>query len=340
MRPYTDGAEPRKNVGSRIASPLARIGKAFCRRFLVGLALCAAMTAVGLGLAEARIGRALDGALGQLTAWPSGALHGEERLVTVNGLEIRVISSSVDLTLDDTLDAIARRCRSMTGFDPKELSRAAAAQSWGPFDDVFDGVIRWQGEDRGVIACLDTGGHLTVKEFKERAKAFLVSHDLADIGHLRFAQARAQPSPNRRPSESRTAVLWLWTEGHVRIDTLFPTGRDAPGFDPPAFGLLRPVGSKRTFSAAELGQPYAVALYTCSNLTVADARAEVLRRAQDASFSVAARGDGFSIGRGADQLLVDVVPSATGGAALRVAQLGSSTPRSGVPRQGERSTTR
>jgi hypothetical protein len=59
--------------------------------------------------------------------------------------------------------------------------------------------------------------------------------------------------------QAGSSVLQMWSEQPLRPVEMFPESGDAPGRD--LGGIPRPPGARRLLSAAELDQPYGVAIY-------------------------------------------------------------------------------
>jgi hypothetical protein len=170
--------------------------------------------------------------------------------LSVNGLELGLLTLSTSESVHETLDRFQARCRARGGFDVPEPLK-------GDLTSPLDGTIREESETEGIVACIDTGRPLTLNELSERLRAFGERGDLATLGELRYAFARR--------NGSQTTVVALWTDGPAPLFALFPKTGDAPGLDPR--GVPRPPASRRLLSGREHGMPYSLTLYRVENQT-------------------------------------------------------------------------
>ncbi len=203
-----------------------------------------------LRVAKAEVGERLLGFGAELAQLTSARVHSSPRRLSVNGLELGLLTLSTRESVHATLDRFQARCREHGGFDVPEPLKSDLASP-------LDGTIREESEHEGIVACIDTGRPLTLDEFSERLRAFGERGDLAALGELRYAFARREGS--------RTTVVALWTDGRAKLFGLFPKTGDAPGLDPR--GIPRPPGSRRLLSGREHGMPYSLTLYRVENQT-------------------------------------------------------------------------
>lgn len=232
---------------SKRASRLWGFARASC---VVALLVCAAL---GLGLRNARaaFGERLLGFGAELTRWDGFRFDSKPRQVSVNGVELELVASSTALSVGDALDRLEGICSARGGIEGADrmtrllLEPAARSGKW------LEPRIRRESDSEGVIACLDTGGPLSVQGLTARLQAFAHTGDLNTVGALRYALAQRHGG--------RTSVLFIWTEGAVPLLQMFPKTGDAPGIDPQA--VPRPEGSERLLSGIQHGAPYSFTAY-------------------------------------------------------------------------------
>jgi hypothetical protein len=223
---------------------------------VLGLLLALNVLAIGLSAraAHARMGELLLGVGDQLMQLPGARAPEQTRSLFLNGLELRLRSTTSDLPVAAVLDHFQGICRSRSGIQApaavlKDLHARAgdspATRAW------FDGVQRVESESQGALACLDTGGALSLDELAARFADFGKTGDVSAIGALRYVLARRVAG--------KTAVLLLWTDGALRVASAFPAQGDAPGVDPA--DIPRPDGTRRLLSSWESGEPYSINVY-------------------------------------------------------------------------------
>lgn len=124
----------------------------------------------------------------------------------------------------------------------------------------LDPVYQLEGPEGGVVACLDMGEDaITMHQLGERIDRFNHSHDVHDVGDIRYVLARPLDGGG-------THFVTFWTEGSFDLDLVAPgPGHDAGGTD--LDGVPRPPGSFRTMSASEAGNPDAAVQYLGSSMT-------------------------------------------------------------------------
>ena len=202
-----------------------------------------------LGSAEARAGEALLGFGAELFEWQGAQFHTSPRRLTVNGLELRLVTASTDLPVPDVLDRFEGLCRKKSGVAmPTGVKLALPAAP-------LDGVLRSGSEREGVVACADTNGPLELLDIAPRIERLASTGDLSELGELRYFIARR--------SGNTTTVIALWTEGGAPLLKMFPQTGDAPGRDPE--DVPRPENVQRLLTAAEHAAPYSVTLYRANS---------------------------------------------------------------------------
>lgn len=226
-------------LGRRFARP-----RAFARAaFTLAMLILAGIT-VSWRSAEARLGEVLLGFGDELMHWQGGRAQSMPRSLSINGLELKVVTLSTQLGVRETLDHFDGLCRRRSGVKLPASAALVSATTVG-------GVFRQDTDRQGVLACLDTERPLELGELSARLARLGTEGDLKALGELRYFLARR--------SGDRTTLLAFWTEGAAPLRSLFPKIGDAPGRDPEA--LPRFPGARRTLSARENGQPYSLTLY-------------------------------------------------------------------------------
>jgi hypothetical protein len=115
------------------------------------------------------------------------------------------------------------------------------------------GVLRGESADEGHLACLaQPRGTSGLMAFLERAGDFVASGDLSRLGDVRYVAARKLDS-------GKTHVIAVWSEGELRIGSLFPESGDAPGTDLP--DVPRPPEATRQLCAMAAGRSFGLRLY-------------------------------------------------------------------------------
>jgi hypothetical protein len=223
----------------------------FARASLVVAFLVCAALGLGLRNARAAFGERLLGFGTELTRWDAFRFDSPPRQVSVNGVELELVASSTALSVAHALDRLEGACTARGGIEGADqvskllLEPRASAGGW------LEPRIRRESDSEGIIACLDTGGPMSIQELTSRLQAFARTGDLNAVGALRYALAQRHGD--------RTSVLFIWTEGAVPLLQMFPKTGDAPGLDPKA--VPRPDDSARLLSGAEHGAPYSFTAY-------------------------------------------------------------------------------
>jgi hypothetical protein len=211
------------------------------------LVILVVLLASCLRSAHARLGEALLGFGAQLSKMQDLNANSAPRQLNINGLSMGVLTLSTKLGVGDALDRFQEQCRQHGGLQVPQ----AVANKLRSARNAFDGTIRQEGQNEGMLACVDSGHPLTLRELTERLAAFRDSGDLAALGELRYIFARR--------SGVTTTLLVFWTEGSAPLLKIFPPSGNAPGRDPE--NVPRFAGSRRVLSATEHGAPYHLTLY-------------------------------------------------------------------------------
>jgi hypothetical protein len=181
-----------------------------------------------------------------LSALAEAGMGREQRRVLINGeaLGFRVFLSPVPR--ERILDAYEGWCRHGAGaFEEEEARLAQAERSPVHGDESWrDLTVRLERPSHAVVACLRHGlANPSPGELAERVRRFLDTGNLAALGRFHYVLVQERGEQRR--------VVCVWSEGDFYPLRMFPENGDAPG--PAAPGLLRPRGSRRLLSAAELG---------------------------------------------------------------------------------------
>jgi hypothetical protein len=251
--------------------------------------------------AEARAGEVLFDFGRELMSWQGTQPHSSPRHLTVNGLQLRVMTLSSRDGVHDLLDRFAEHCRRHGGVSEPALKD-------GP---EFETSIRRETEGEGVLACIDSERPLGLDELTQRLQKVSRSGDLGELGELRYTYVR-------RSGDTSTALV-LWTEGSANLFGMFPQTGDAPGKDP--VGVPRPERTRRLLSATEQGAPYAVNVYAAEGWSEAGLRAWSMQRLAGGGWRVAAEGSTLTARRGSRPLQIHTATSASGGTVISIAEL-------------------
>jgi len=222
--------------------------------------LLAFVVARSVHAAERRAGEGLLGFGAALMKLGNFSADPERRLLTVNGVELELMTLSSPEDVAGALGRLRGLCQRGGVNIPDHLAMLGARDG-----SLAEGILQRTSEHEGVIACIDAGRRLGLEDLVEGLDRVRATGDLTALGALRFALARR--------SGNVTHVLVLWTRGSLELAKMFPAG-DAPGHDPQ--GLPRPAGTRRLISAAAHEAPYGVTVYE-SKLAVAGALLEAYR---------------------------------------------------------------
>ncbi len=297
-------------LGSRFAPGDARttILRAM-RASLARLRAAAVLLAVVLlGLAwsvrsaKANLGESLVDFGEQLERWSAGRALSAPRAMTINGLELRLMTLQTKLGVDAALDHFQKTCRG--GLQAPELA--------GKIDSsLLDASFRQVSEKQGVLACMDTGGRLDVGELAARLLRLQQSGDLAELGALRYVLARR--------SRDTTTLLVLWTEGHARIVDFLPKQGDAAGHD--LRDWPRAPRTRRLLSALEHGQPYAMTVHEAADQSPEGVLGWYRRTLVTAGWAITEQEGGLLARRGERSVLLQVRAGRSGKAVITAAAL-------------------
>ncbi len=178
------------------------------------------------------------------------------RDLLLNGQVLRFSSGTALRSADEVLDFFEGRCHEADGGIEEQIQ---ALRSGRP--DVFDReapdspVLREDDGHHGYVACVDFGQSLSVTELGGRIARFNQTHDVGDIGDMRYVFVEQY----EREGRTTTHFVVMWTHGAFDLDRMFPEEGDAPGRD--VEGVGRPPEARRVLSSWERGQPYTISVY-------------------------------------------------------------------------------
>jgi hypothetical protein len=281
----------------RVLGRIAAIGRAAAVLLLIVIASVTFL----IRSAEARAGEALLGFGRELAAWADAHRQSGTRVLSINGLQLELMTVTTSLDVKHALDHFHQICRQRGGV---QESPSQAARS-------FETVLRKEAEHQGVLACVDTDGPLNVIELTKRLEQFSKSGNLADLGKLRYVLAR-------RTGET-TTLLVLWTDGDAQLLGLMPETGDAIGRDPNEFP--RAVGLRRVLSAAEQGAPYSLTVYDAGKQAPSGLANWYLTDLTRRGWSVSRTGDRIAARKGNRSVVLSIRSVKSGKTAVSVAEL-------------------
>lgn len=287
------GDRPSRRVAHRLA--------AFVRAAAVVVVIVAACVMFLIRSAEARAGEALLGFGRELAAWTDAHRQSGARVLSVNGLQLELMTLTTSLDVKQALDHFHDLCRQRGGV--REPAPRAARS--------FDTVLRRDAEHEGLLACIDTDGPLGVSELTKRLEQFSKSGNLAELGKLRYVLAR-------RTGET-TTLLVLWTEGDAQLLGLMPATGDAVGKDLSDFP--RAAGLRRLLSAAEQGAPYSLTVYDAGQQPPAALASWYEAELAGRGWSVTRTTDRLVVRKGSRSIVLSVHALKSGKTAVSIAEL-------------------
>ncbi len=248
--------------------PLARKGRlvppGFRHRAGQVLRVCgflAVLTTIGV-FAEyqhvsGQVGEQLVSLGDRLMDYEGATSRDETREVVFNGQSLLFSTGRAGDPVSTVLDHFETAC---AGHDGGLTERYEAARTAQGRAEGHSPVFRYDADNAGVVACLDFGADdVSVTELGERVRQYGQSHDLHDLGDLRYVYAEGNDT------NTSTHFVTFWTAGSFRMDAIFPDDGDGGGSDLP--DVARPPGSRRTISATETGTNDTVVQYVGSEMT-------------------------------------------------------------------------
>jgi hypothetical protein len=286
---------------------ISSVGRSFwglLRAAVVVAVLVSGLGALSLREARAAFGERLLGFGGDLARLSGFRMASTPRRVSVNGVQLELVSASTPLSVKETLDRLEVICRKRGGVVGADQAAqlllnpvAPPARGW------LEPRMRKETESKGMLACLDTSGPLTLSDLTARLSSFVRTGDLSDVGGLRYAVAERQGSS--------TAVLFFWSEGAMPLKAMFPKSGDAPGADPA--GVPRPRGARRLLSGIEHGAPFSFTAYTTDATSPESLVGWYQASLYEAGFAVTADSAGVLVARrGERTLFIDAIQTRRG----------------------------
>jgi hypothetical protein len=252
---------PMARRGKRVNPVALRFPRLIKLLRVVGLASAIAVMMGGLWAhrASSQLGEQLLD-MGDLLMQYDRADHQDgTRTVLVNGEQMHFSSG---VTRDDPHTVLEHFTSLCDSHDAGTVERfTALPRTYGHHGGAWlDPVYRLENDDHGVVACLDLGeDHISLRELTDRVNRFTHTHDVHDIGDIRYVMAEPLDGGG-------THFVTFWTDGSFDIDHMVAShGHDAGGTD--LDGVPRPPGAYRTMSASEAGNPDAAVQYMGSSMT-------------------------------------------------------------------------
>lgn len=254
-----------------LPGPMTRRGKRpnlFALRFprLVKAARLGAFAATVVALvggvqlhrAQSQMGEQLVG-VGQALMQYADADHQDgARTVQMNGAQVHFSSGMTHDPVHTVLEHFTSVCEAHDGGTVERFT-SLPSHVGHRSGSALDPIFRYETGEGGVVACLDMGeDDLSLDDLNTRVGRFNESHDLHDVGDIRYVFAES--------TDDGTHFVTFWTDGTFRLDRVMPRdGHDAAGTD--LENVPRPPGAFRTMSAAEDGNPDAAVQYMGSSMT-------------------------------------------------------------------------
>lgn len=184
---------------------------------------------------------------------PGSEAHGVQSL-QVNGAIFHTQSMSLPQPWRRVLASAANECKKsgLVELDQKGWEAVASADPTGSASQVLRGVWQVEGEDEGVLICLQ-GQHPThLQEWLKALQDFAHTGALSTLGRPRYVRVR-------RTKDGGSVLLTVWSDAVLNLKRMFPESGDSPGKD--AEWAARPPGSRRVFSATTTAAGPAVTAY-------------------------------------------------------------------------------
>jgi hypothetical protein len=184
-------------------------------------------------------------------------LLGEHEGLRLNGVNFRHAIAHSERSPEQVLDRIQAYCDSQGGLlrdvlaELESRDRRAFAEV-APPGALRRGVVRRDGNDRGVVICFTDSGPQSLSGMAPALSLLLRATDPRELGELLYSYAERGPN-------GRTRVVTLWTRGGLDLAAMFPAEGDAAGDDSRL--APRPPEARRILSASAEGQPFGVRSY-------------------------------------------------------------------------------
>lgn len=237
---------------SRARRALRRVGQVL----LVATFVAVIATGWAYHRARAQVSESLWDLGAQMMRFADAREQDAPRDLLLNGQVLRFSSGTAVRSADEVLDFFEGRCHEVDGGIEEQL-QALRAERPSVFtrEPPSSPVLREDNGRRGYVACVDFGASLNVTELGERLARFNETHDVGDIGDMRYVFVEQY----EREGRTTTHFVVMWTDGAFDLDRMFPAEGDAPGRD--VEGVGRPPEARRVLSSWERGQPYTISVY-------------------------------------------------------------------------------
>jgi hypothetical protein len=231
------------------------------------LSIYLGVVAVGLGAVGVKVVHAKSTSAALALGEPLGRLDvppGGGTTLTVNGQRVHLSAGRVTASVHDVLARLERGCREHADGLADDLgSLDGLMTSESPRGMPGIGILRDEREGHGVVVCFAPGEAVGPETLVARVRRFIESHDVSEIGGMRYVTAHAE-------ADGHTRVTATWTDEHLLLDEMFPTSGDAKGDDPSA--APRPQG-RRMLSARVEPARYGAFIYATDAATPEEALA-------------------------------------------------------------------
>lgn len=195
-----------------------------------------------------------------------GDLTAGAEVIQINGERFHHSLAIVDGEPRAILDRLQAECEARPGLLGQTLAELSArAEGNGAAGERAagdHGVVRHEGNGRGMLVCWVSDERSGLAGLAERIDEFARTSRLSVFGHARYAYVESLPGLQVR-------VMTLWAETDLDLASLFPASGDAAGADSRL--LPRPPEATRLLSAAAEGMPFRLLHYSSRT-----PRAEVL----------------------------------------------------------------
>lgn len=216
------------------------LGAYFSMLLLLGGLLFAQRVSAELREHGLELGRELDGFEG---------LSGDRTEVELNGQSMTISALVLEQPVEQVLEQFISICNRELGNVPDTLSRSLHRGNAAPLLERLLVMRDLHDDGTGIGVCLAGLGKDGLAELFERTQRFVRTHDVGELGKLRYAHMRSVGA-------NQTRVILVRADDSMNLDELVPAeGDDAPGED---LMDARPPDSTRVLSASTRGLPYRV----------------------------------------------------------------------------------
>lgn len=217
--------------------------------------------------AEAQLSESLNDLGVQMMHYDGATDQRAPHDLVINGQTLLMSSGSTNHSAAQVLDHFEARCADMDGGIAEQLAQLRADHPEAPPPErpsmLRTPTIRNDNHTShghsGYVACIDLGAEsVSVAELSARLRRYGTSHDIGDIGEIRYVFVE-ESEPEAGRDTPRSHFVALWSDGSFDLDRMFPTEGDVPGRDPA--GMTRPPASRRVLQGFERGQPHTMTVY-------------------------------------------------------------------------------